>query len=135
MVVGIEIICLPPFFNIIKQSKTMKNFLSYIFIILFFFLLGACCCLNKVSKNNNSNGSMFGYEKIINSRQLDSIIKVDSLSLIEEWMSMVFYDYETSEPVKQRMYIKELTDSSEVTYVLIEKDTLYLIIKRIAKGN
>lgn len=114
----------------------MENKISKIFIFLFLFVsLIACCCLTKV-KVKNDGTSMFGYEKIINGRQLDSIITVDTLNpFIDEWLTMTFYEYETNVPVKQRMFIKELTDSTEVIYVLVEKDSLYLITKRIVKND
>ena len=109
----------------------MKNlfFNLLVFIVL---ILSAHTC-NNVKTNENS--SMFGYEMLINNRQLDSICIADTLNpYVEEWFTIDFIDYETNKKIQQRMYIKELSDESEITYILIpENDSLYLIIKRIGK--
>lgn len=111
----------------------MKN-LFFNLMVFITLILSAHKC-NDVK--TNENGSMFGYEMLINNRQLDSICVADTLNpYIEEWFSTDFYDYETNQKITQKIYIKELSDESEITYVLIPKnDTLYLIIKRIAKTD
>lgn len=78
---------------------------------------------------------MYGYEYLFNQRQLDSICFVDNLNPnIDDWLSTTFYDYETSETIVRKMYIKTLDKENEAIYTLMEKnDTLYLITKRIVK--
>ena len=111
----------------------MKNLVFKFLVILFLVtnIIG-CGCLKKQKQNNNS--LMYGYEMLINNRQLDSICLVDNLNPhLDNWFATTFLDYETNKVVVQRMFIKELTDSTEAIYVLVEKDTLYLITKRIVK--
>jgi len=76
-------------------------------------------------------GSMRGYEQLMTLRQVDSMCVADTLKPYDEWLSSTYYDYETSKRVTKYTYIKELTDSTEKFYILVPKDTLFLITKRI----
>lgn len=109
----------------------MKN-LFFNLLVFIALILSAHTCSNV---KTNKNSSMLGYEKLINNRQLDSICIADTLNPhVEEWFTTDFIDNETNEKQQQKIYIKELSDESEIIYILIpENDSLYLIIKRIGK--
>ena len=110
----------------------MENKLFKI-LILFFILsnIFSCGCLKK-KIDTETSGTLIGYEKVINNWQLDSKCTVDELNpYIEDWASSTFFDYETNEKIVEKLYIKELENKREIIYRLIQKDTLYLITKRI----
>lgn len=108
----------------------MKEIVFKISIIaLLLFNCVGCGCLKK-----QQNSSMYGYEYLFNQRQLDSMCFADNINpYIDEWFTTLFIDYETNQMVEKKMYIKELSKKKEAIYTLIQKDTLYLITKRIGK--
>lgn len=78
------------------------------------------------------NGAMYGYVMVLNERGLDSLCFVDALPRdLDEWKATAYRDYETNKTVVKRMYIKELTETREAIYILIPKQQLYKITKRI----
>lgn len=93
-----------------------------------------CGNTRKVANGNNGvvSGALYGYEQIINNRQLDSICTVDVLPRdLSSWSKSSFTDYETQKRLTKMMYIKHLDSKSETIYILVPKDTLYKITKRI----
>lgn len=102
-------------------------------ILLFVLLLSCFSCGKRNIHKTEGKSSMYGYEMIVNMRQVDSICLVDTLWSIDKWTKTTFIDYETNEPYVKRMFIKDYSDNYEVTYILIEQDTLFRIIKRIGK--
>lgn len=119
----------------------MKDLIFKIFVILFLATnIVGCGCLKKQHNNNNNDtnmgASMYGYEMLANSRQIDSICVADTLNpYLSEWITTTFVDYETNKTVIQKMYIKKLSDKDEIIYIVVPKDTLFLITKRIVKSE
>ena len=75
--------------------------------------------------------AMYGQTMTINSRQLDSICTVDGISRnLDDWLSYFFFDYETNMKVDRYAYIKVLSETEEISYILTPVDTLYRITKR-----
>lgn len=113
-----------------KTNINMKRLLLFIVTILLFV---GCGVSNKV----NSTRSIFGYVKNIDCRQLDSICIVDGLNRdVTQWMKMQFYDYETSDIITEWLYVKDLTETYDVMYILREKGNCkYRITKRITVTN
>ena len=112
----------------------MKDLLPKTMVLLAVILMVFGCATTKRVKTNDEVvfGTMYGYTQVINNRQLDSICIVDVLPRnLNEWTSSNFYDYETGIKTVKKMYIKELNDRNELIYILIPRDTLYKITKRI----
>lgn len=108
--------------------------LKHLILILTTALLVTNCCLfRKVPKDNGNddNAIMIGITMVLNERQMDSLITVDNLPLLEEWVKAGFLDYETNARIYKYTYIKELTETNEMIYVATPKDTLYKVIKRM----
>ena len=113
----------------------IKNLLLFVATML---LVANCCLFRKVPKeNNNDEGDaiMYGITMMLNERQLDSMITVDNLPLLEDWINAGFYDYETNARVYKYTYIKELNENNELIYVTTVKDTLYKVVKRMTEIN
>lgn len=98
-------------------------------------VVASCCLFRKVPKENNNNDDaiMYGITMMLNTRQLDSMITVDQLPILEEWINAGFYDYETNQRVYKYTYIKELNEDNELIYVATVKDTLYKVVKRMTE--
>jgi hypothetical protein len=99
--------------------------------------------LGKVQKdgNNQKDGTEIvmgqGMTMVTNeydSRQLDSLCNADSLPIIPEgWIRRTYSDYETNEYVIRYMYIKEMTETYELIYIVTIKGDMYIVNKRQAK--
>lgn len=103
----------------------MKKITNILISLMFVIILVAC------GATKNVPHKLYGYTRTITIEQLDSIQHADKLPTLEKWKSSVFYDYEDNNKVVKMMYIKELTDTTEVIYVLMPEDSLYVITKRI----
>lgn len=119
----------------------MKN--KLLSILVFFTLListSSCGLLGKLSgkDNNQQNGTEIvmgqGMTMTTNeydSRQLDSLCNADNLPVIPEgWIRRTYSDYETNEYVVRYMYIKELTETYELIYIVTVKGDMYVVNKR-----
>ena len=103
----------------------MKNLIFNIIILLCIIAGG----VNKCNSGNDENEpAMYGYEKIFNQRQFDSLCVADTLNpILDSWISSSFIDYETNEQLVKYVYLK---NDGEVVYTIMPKDTLFLFNKR-----
>lgn len=103
----------------------MKNLIFNIFI----FICIIAGCVNKCTKGNDKKEHiMYGYEKMFNQRQFDSLCVADTLNpILDSWISTPFVDYETKEQVIKYVYLK---NDGEIVYTIIPQDTLFLFNKR-----
>lgn len=119
----------------------MKNKIFKIAVIMAMCAsICGCGLFKKVPKQNEGNGItfgtpvMYGQTMLINNRQLDSICVVDGISRdLDKWILTSYYDYETHNRVDRYVFIKLISETDELTYILTPKDTLYRITKRIVK--
>ena len=109
-------------------AMKIKNF---VLVIITALLLSGCFLFKKVPRDDNDNSIMYGVTMMLNSYQMDSLISVDNLPMLDEWLYAEFSDYETNGRIEKYTYIKELTESSELIYVATVKDTLYKVVKRM----
>ena len=121
----------------------MKKFLKYLFVILIVVLM--LSCNNTTNTNNNSIQSeqdtvlVLGFspkmyytlDKNLGKSQLDSLIKVDSLTTLNKWIpSVITYN---GKKTIQYLYIKSLKYDNELIYTVTstECDTIFKCTKRI----
>ena len=109
-------------------AMKIKNF---VLVIITALLLSGCFLFKKLPRDDNDNSIMYGVTMMLNSYQMDSLISVDNLPMLDEWLYAEFSDYETNGRIEKYTYIKELTESSELIYVATVKDTLYKVVKRM----
>lgn len=105
-------------------------------IISLLMLISLVCCFSCGKRNIHSSegtSSMYAYESIITLRQLDSICIADTLLTMDNWIKTTFYDYEINEKYVKYMFIKDLDNDREITYIITEQDTVFRLIKRIGK--
>ena len=122
----------------------MKKFLKYIFVILIVGVL-MLSCNNTTNTNDNSIQSeqdtvlVLGFspkmyytlDKNLGKSQLDSLIKVDSLTTLNKWIpSVITYN---GKKTIQYLYIKSLKYDNELIYTVTstECDTIFKCTKRI----
>lgn len=116
------------------RDKILKIFL----IAAIGFSAYGCGLFKKAHKPSTDivigSQSMFAQTMIYNARQLDSMCFVDGLSAnLNDWLLSSFYDYETSQRIDRYAYIKVISESEELSYILTPQDTLYKVTKRIVK--
>ena len=110
----------------------MKAFILKILLLVLVFTSASKCG----GGNSEPPATMIGYEMVLNSAQLDSLFTADALdSDFENWIKVSLIDYETGNAFVKYTYIKEITDSTELIYVVTPIDTLYNVIKRIVKPD
>ena len=122
----------------------MKKFLKHIFVILIVGVL-MLSCNNTTNTNDNSIQSeqdtvlVLGFspkmyytlDKNLGKTQLDSLIKVDGLSTLNEWIpSVITYN---GKRTIQYLYIKSLKYDEELIYTVTSTDcdTIFKCTKRI----
>ena len=122
----------------------MKKILKYLFVILIVGVL-MLSCNNTTKTNNNSIQSeqdtvlVLGFspkmyytlDKNLGKTQLDSLIKVDALSTLNEWIpSVITYN---GKRTIQYLYIKSLKYDEELIYTVTSTDcdTIFKCTKRI----
>ena len=122
----------------------MKKFLKYLFVILIVGVL-MLSCNNTTNTNNNSIQSeqdtvlVLGFspkmyytlDRNLGKSQLDSLIKADGLTTLDEWIpSVITYN---GKKTIQYLYIKSLKYDNELIYTVTstECDTIFKCTKRI----
>ena len=109
----------------------MKSFIIKLLLLCLVFTSASKC-----GGGNEPPTTMIGYEMALNSIQLDSLLTVDEIdSDFDNWIKVSLIDYETGTAFVKYTYIKEITDSTELVYVLTPVDSLYNVIKRIVKPD
>lgn len=106
----------------------MRNFL----IIFIMAILSVSTCRNGIPKQTYG---MHETEDTLNMNQMDSVFLSDSISgdIENDWIQIVSLS-ERKNPIYKYLYIKELTDSTELIYTLYEfQDSLYIVNKRTVK--
>lgn len=121
----------------------MRRFLKYLFIILITgALMFACNTTNTVENSIQSKQDtvlVIGYsprmyytlDKNLGKSQLDSLIKADGLTTLDEWIpSVITYN---GKKTIQYLYIKSLEYNDELIYTVTSTDcdTIFKCTKRI----
>lgn len=108
----------------------MKQF----FIIFLVFILAVSTCQKRTNLTDNSK--MVSYDDTLSRRQLDSLFIADTLSfnIENEWIQSMVVTEDKRSALYKYVYIKEITDSTQVIYTLCSyQDTLYIINKRVVE--
>jgi competence protein ComGC len=121
----------------------MRRFLKYLFVILITGVLAFACNTTNTSKNSIKNGQdtvlvvgtspkmYYTLDKNLGKSQLDSLIKADGLTTLDEWIpSVITYN---GKRTIQYLYIKSLKYDDELIYTVTstECDTIFKCTKRI----
>lgn len=105
----------------------MKTLLLKIFV---FILLAAGA--SKCGGSGEPSAYMIGFERVMTEEQIDSLCVADTLDgEWYNWLHTSFRDFETGLLVTKYSYFKELTDSTEIFYIITQKDSTYSVLKRI----
>ena len=121
----------------------MRRFLKYLFIILITGALMFACDTTNTTKNSIQSKQdtilVIGYsprmyytlDKNLGKSQLDSLIKADGLTTLDEWIpSVITYN---GKRTIQYLYIKSLEYDDELIYTVTSTDcdTIFKCTKRI----
>lgn len=109
--------------------------MKQILLIILTFILSVSTCQRKID-NVVDQRTMISYDDTLNRHQLDSLFITDTLSfnIENDWISSSVVSEDKKDILYKYVYIKELTDSTQVLYTLCTyQDTLYIINKRIVK--
>lgn len=121
----------------------MRRFLKYLFIILIIGALMFACNTTNTTKNSiqskQDSTLLIGYspkmyytlDKNLGKSQLDSLIKADGLTRLDEWIpSVITYN---GKRTTQYLYIKSLEYDDELIYTVTSTDcdTIFKCTKRI----
>ena len=121
----------------------MRRFLKYLFIILITGALMFACDTTNTTKNSIQSKQdtilVIGYsprmyytlDKNLGKSQLDSLIKADGLTTLDEWIpSVITYN---GKRTTQYLYIKSLEYDDELIYTVTSTDcdTIFKCTKRI----
>ena len=121
----------------------MRRFLKYLFIILITGALMFACNTTNTTKNSIQSKQdttlVIGYsprmyytlDKNLGKSQLDSLIKADGLTTLDEWIpSVITYN---GKRTTQYLYIKSLEYNDELIYTVTSTDcdTIFKCTKRI----
>ena len=121
----------------------MRRFLKHLFIILITGALMFACNTTNTTKNSIQSKQdttlVIGYsprmyytlDKNLGKSQLDSLIKADGLTTLDEWItSVITYN---GKRTTQYLYIKSLEYNNELIYTVTSTDcdTIFKCTKRI----
>ena len=121
----------------------MRRFLKHLFIILITGALMFACNTTNTTKNSIQSKQdttlVIGYsprmyytlDKNLGKSQLDSLIKADGLTTLDEWIpSVITYN---GKRTTQYLYIKSLEYNDELIYTVTSTDcdTIFKCTKRI----
>lgn len=121
----------------------MRRFLKYLFIILITGALMFACNTTNTTKNSIQSKQdttlIIGYspkmyytlDRNLGKSQLDSLIKADGLTALDEWIpSVITYN---GKRTTQYLYIKSLEYDDELIYTVTSTDcdTIFKCTKRI----
>ena len=121
----------------------MRRFLKHLFIILITGALMFACNTTNTTKNSIQSKQdtvlVIGYspkmyytlDRNLGKSQLDSLIKADGLTTLDEWIpSVITYN---GKRTTQYLYIKSLEYDDELIYTVTstESDTIFKCTKRI----
>ena len=121
----------------------MRRFLKYLFIILITGALMFACNTTNTTKNSIQSKQdttlIIGYspkmyytlDRNLGKSQLDSLIKADGLTALDEWIpSVITYN---GKRTTQYLYIKSLEYNDELIYTVTSTDcdTIFKCTKRI----
>jgi len=111
----------------------MKRKMAFLFVMVLTICSIMCCGPGKkVTKEKDF--VMYGYERLMNGSQLDSLCVADTLSTnFENWIEVGFHDYETERTIVRYLFIKRANSESEVIYTVTQQDTLFNVNKRMIK--
>ena len=116
----------------------MKNRIySLLVLVSMLFSMAGCGLIGKLQHKGEpevvlgSTQNMYQETFEYTTVQLDSMCTVDGLpKSLDEWIRRTFSDYETNEIVVRYMYIKEMNDNYELTYIVAPKGEMYVVSKR-----
>lgn len=121
----------------IRKIYSMKSkFFKFIAVAVIGISVAGCGLFRKAGNggNNGNETAMYGQTMTYNARQVDSMCVADGISSnLEDWMSMYYVDYETNEQINRYTFIKSMSESEEMVYILTPRDTLYKVTKRYVK--
>ena len=122
----------------------MRGFLKHLFIILITGVLVFACSTTNTSKNSiqskkqdvvlvigSSPKMYYTLDRNLGKSQLDSLIKADGLTTLDEWIpSVITYN---GKRTTQYLYIKSLEYNDELIYTVTSTDcdTIFKCTKRI----
>lgn len=122
----------------------MKNKIpSLLLVLILSFMFTGCGLLNKIFHGNNPDiDVVYGTDDQImkeithtyTSFQLDSMCVADTLPQnLNEWLGKSYTDSETKKRITRYMYIKQLTDTGELIYIVTPRESLFIVKKRTAE--
>ena len=121
----------------------MRRFLKYLFVILITGVLVFACNTTNTTKNSiqtkqdtvlvvgTSPKMYYTLDKNLGKSQLDSLIKADGLTTLNEWIpSVIVYN---GKRTVQYLYIKSLEYDNELMYTVTSTDcdTIFKCTKRV----
>lgn len=105
---------------------------------LLFTILTVSICVNCSKKKSEPSEVILGSSMRIEWKedngtmnQIDSIILAESLPAFPRWIGSTFSDFETGEKITKRMYIKKVSSSKEIIFIVVGNNEPFKIIKRV----
>ena len=108
-------------------------------------LFSGCGLINKITHKDNNEPNVentlgtsymrFTMNKVLGISQVDSMIVVDHLTPLNEWIYIAINGVD-KKTINQYMYIKSLDEDNELIYTVTQTniDTLYKCTKRITEN-
>lgn len=111
----------------------MRILKNLVFIVLTSLLCYSCKNQNPSTGDVVLGSSMRVEWKIDNATlaQVDSLVMAESLPSFSRWLGGTFSDFETGEKTTKRMYIKKVSDSKEIVFIIIGNSEPFEVIKRV----
>ena len=127
-----------------KRMINMKNKIpSLLLVLILSFMFTGCGLLNKIFHGNNPDiDVVYGTDDqimketshVYTTFQLDSMCVADTLPRnLNEWLGKSYTDSETKKRITKYMYIKRLTDTGELIYIVTPRENLFSVKKRSAE--
>ena len=119
----------------------MKKLFAFILVLT---LISGCGLFKKVAKTDNTENientlgtsyMRFTMNRVLGITQVDSMITVDHLTPLDEWIHLTIPGGSTGKAINQYLFIRSLDKDAELIYTAtqMEVDTLYKCTKRITE--
>ena len=108
--------------------------LKFLVFIIVTSLLIVGCKSKSIVTNEVVLGSSMRVEWTMDNAtlfQVDSLVNAESLPSFSRWLGTSFNDFETGIKTTKRMYIKRVSDSKEIVFIIIGNNEPFKVIKRV----
>lgn len=102
-------------------------------LVILTLVLVSCSTQQNLTTSTEVLGSGIKYDLLIENAklyQLDSLIKADTLPMLNVWYEGTFIDYNTNNSITKRVFIKKY-GKTKITYVVTGNKEPFFIEKRI----